>query len=77
MYTTTSTFNQVQMARYMGTGTIIDPPKGRYGADVSAYNSSSEEGPQSDEGVQNFDTFDSTTMTSSTIALDVVEDATS
>ncbi len=77
MYTTTSAFNQVQMTRYMGTGAIIEAPTYQYGAYASSSNSSSKEGPQTDEGDSNFEVFNSTTMTSSTVALDVVEDTTS
>ena len=44
MYTTTSEFNRVQMARYMGAGTMVKPPIGRYGSFSYSSNGSFSDG---------------------------------
>ena len=64
----TSAFNQVQMTRYMTTGTKNTPPIGRF----RPFTYSSNDSP-SDINSSTFDVFNSTMMATSTVILDVVE----
>lgn len=59
LYTSDSAFNQVQMARYMGTGTIIRPPKSQFGGFPTTSNSSSLGEPQTEEGYPTYEVVDS------------------
>lgn len=66
------------MVKYMASGEIITPPFGRWQSyALSSNDSSSDEGSQSDKGLSSFEIYNSTSLTSSTANLDVVEDSTS
>lgn len=69
IYTTTSQFNTVDMARYMAAGTIITSPIGQYRPVTYSSNDSSLGANSS-----SFEIYNSTSMAESTVYLDVDDD---